>query len=233
MIVSTYQPFFSPFPAFFYKAHLSDLLIVLDDVQFPRGTTWVSRNRFKNDQGTLWVTIPVWKKGLGLQRINQVRICYERDWERKHLASLQSAYAKAPYWREHANVVEAMFSGRFERLVELNLMIIEYLKKQLGIDTPLIVQSDLGIHAKGNELLIQICQKVGATQYLAQDGAKKYLNPKLFEEAGIMPVFCRRPDPVYPQLWGNFIHDLSALDLLFNCGPKSHEILCGSLHHSH
>jgi hypothetical protein len=171
MIVSTYQPFFSPFPAFFYKAHLSDLLVILDAVQFPRGTTWISRNRFKNDQGTLWVTIPVWKKGLGLQKINQVRICYERAWERKHLASLKSAYTKAPYWREHNNVVEAMFSGRFERLVELNLMIIEYLKKYLGIDTPLMVQSDLGIHAQGNELLIQICRKVGATHYLAQDGA--------------------------------------------------------------
>ena len=233
MIVSTYQPLLSPFPAFFHKAHLSDLLVILDAVQFPRGTTWITRNRFKNDQGTLWVTIPVWKKGLGLQKINQVRICYESGWERKHLTSLKSAYARAPYWREHSAAVEAMFSGRFERLVELNLMIIEYLKKQLGIDTPLIVQSDLGIHARGNELLIQICQKVGATHYLAQDGAKKYLNPKPFEEAGIALLFFRRPDPVYPQLWGDFIHDLSAFDLLFNCGPKSHEILCGSVHDSH
>jgi len=42
MIVSTYQPFFSPFPAFFYKAHLSDLIVILDDVQFPLGTTWIN-----------------------------------------------------------------------------------------------------------------------------------------------------------------------------------------------
>ena len=232
MIVSTYQPFFAPFPAFFYKAHLSDLLVILDDVQFPLGTTWISRNRFKNDQGTLWITIPVWKKGLGLQKINQVRICYERGWKRKHLASLKTAYAKAPYWGEHSNMVKDMFSGRFERLVELNLLIIAYLKKHLGIDTPQMIQSDLGIHAKGNELLTQICRKVGASHYLAQDGAKKHLNAKLFGEAGITLRFFRLPDPVYPQLWGNFIRDLSAFDLLFNCGPKSHEILCGSLNHS-
>lgn len=232
MIVSTCQPFFSPFPAFFYKAHLSDLLVILDDVQFPLGTTWISRNRFKNDQGTLWVTIPVWKKDLGLQKINQVRICYERGWKRKHLASLKTAYAKAPYLREHSDVLEDMFSGRFERLVDLNLMIIEYLNKHLGIDTPLMMQSDLGIHAKGNELLIQICRKVTASHYMAQDGARKHLNAKLFEEAGIRLWFSRVPDPVYPQLWGNFIHNLSAFDLLFNCGPKSPEILCGSARHT-
>ena len=228
MIVSTYQPFFSPFPAFFYKAHLSDLMVILDSVQFPLRTTWISRNRFKNDQGTLWITIPVWKRGLGLQKINQVRICYEGNWRKKHFASLKASYANAPYFREHLDVVEDMFSARFERLVDLNLMIIQYLKKHLRIDTPLILESDLGISAKGNKLLIEICRKVQASNYLAQAATKKYLDAGLFADAGIELDFFRPPSPVYPQLWGDFIPDLSAFDLLFNCGPKSHEILCGS-----
>lgn len=232
MIVSTYQPFFSPFPAFFYKALLSDLMVILDEVQFPLRTTWITRNRFKNDQGTLWITIPVWKKGLGLQPINQVRICYEGNWRRKHLASLKTGYANAPYLGEHLDVVKEMFSGRFERLVELNLMIIQYLKKHLRIDTPIRLQSDLGVYGKGNALLIEICRKVGASGFLAQDATKKYLNAKLCAEAGIHLDFFKPPSPVYPQLWGDFIHDLSVFDLLFNCGPKSHEILCGSTHHS-
>ena len=232
MIVSTSQPLFSPFPAFFYKAYLSDLIVVLDDVQFPLRTTWISRNRFKNDQGTLWITIPVWKKGLGLQKINQVRICYEGNWRKKHLISLKTSYANAPYFREHLGVVEEIFSARFERLVDLNVMIIRYLKKHLEIDTPIVLQSDLGISAKGNELLIQICRKVQASKYLAQAPAKKYLDTQLFADAGIEMNFFRPPSPVYPQLWDDFIHDLSAFDLLFNCGPKSHEIVCGLFHHS-
>ncbi len=228
MIVSTYQPFFSPFPAFFYKAHLSDLMVILDNVQFPLRTTWISRNRFKNDQGTLWITIPVWKKGLGLQKINQVRICYEGNWRKKHLASLKTSYANAPYFREHLDVVEEMFSGRFEKLVDLNLMIIHYLKKHLRIVTPLILESDLGISAKGHKLLIEICRKVRASNYLAQAATKKYLDAGLFADSGIELDFFRPPSPVYPQLWGDFIPDLSAFDLLFHCGPRSHEILCGS-----
>jgi hypothetical protein len=228
MIVSTYQPLFSPFPAFFYKAHFSDLMVILDSVQFPLRSTWMTRNRFKNDQGTLWITIPVWKKGLGLQQIDQVRICYEGNWRRKHLASLKSSYANAPYFGEHLDMVQEMFSGKFERLVELNLMIIQYLKKHLRINTPITLQSDLDAYGKGNALLIDICRKVSASHFLAQNATRRYLHARLFAEAGIVLKFFKPPSPVYPQLWGHFIHDLSAFDLLFNCGPKSHDILCGS-----
>ncbi len=72
MMISVNQPYFFPFVSFFYKAYLSDNFVILDDVQFPRGTTWITRNRFKNSQGNLWMTVPVIKKGLGLQKINAV-----------------------------------------------------------------------------------------------------------------------------------------------------------------
>jgi len=225
MIVSTYQPFFAPFSGFFLKAHLSDMMVILNNVQFPQRTTWITRNRFKNDQGTLWITIPVWRKGLGLQRINKVKIYPEGNWRKKHLASLKRFYANAPYLREHLDFVVEIFSERFEKLIDLNMSIIYYLKKHLMIDTPLTLLSDLGIEGKGNELLIKICRKIGSSDYLAQRSAEKYLDKDLFSSAGINLNFFTPTSPVYPQLWGEFIHNLSAFDLLFNCGPKSHEIL--------
>ena len=75
MIISANRPYLASCSGFFYKAHLSDYFVILDDVEFPRKTTWITRNRIKNDQGTLWMTIPVWKKGLWLQQISEVRIC--------------------------------------------------------------------------------------------------------------------------------------------------------------
>ena len=225
MILSTYQPFFAPFPLFFMKARLSTVMVILDDVQFPQRTTWLTRNRFKNDQGILWLSIPVWRKGLGLQMIKDVRICSEGNWARKHLASLRTSYANAPYLSEHLGFVNELFSGRFEHLIDLNMNIIEYLKKHLMIDTPIILQSHLGIKAKGSGLLIEICRKMGSRDYVAQASAKKYLNQELFSSAGISLHFFTPRPPVYPQLWGDFVFNLSALDLLFNCGPKSHEVL--------
>ena len=225
MIVSASQPYFAPFPGFFYKAHLSDIFVLLDDVQFPRGTTWITRNRFKNDQGALWMTIPVHKKGLGLQRINAVKIYHQGHWARKHLVSLQNAYGHAPYFEQHLQFFTALFSRKYEKLVDFNLAIIQYLLNVITIDTKVILSSRLGIQARGNQLLVEICRAVGASRYLAQGPAQKYLDPHLFEQAGIMIEYFKPPVLTYPQLWGNFIPNLSAFDLVLNCGPQARDIL--------
>jgi hypothetical protein len=225
MILSASQPYFAPFPGFFYKAHLSDIFVLLDSVQFPRGTTWITRNRFKNDQGTLWMTIPVWKKGLGLQNIEDVSICHEGHWAQKHLTSLQHAYAHAPYFSEHMNFVREMFSNQYVKLIDLNLAITRYLIKHLAVQTDIKLQSAVGIRSGGTQLLIDMCQYFGASTFLAQQPAAKYLDADLFQQAGILLKFFKPTACIYPQLWGNFVDDLSALDLLFNCGPKARDIL--------
>ena len=162
---------------------------------------------------------------MGLQTIKDVKLCLEGNWRRKHLTSIKTSYAHAPYLREHMDFVSEIFSEKFQYLIDLNMSIIQYLKKCLMIDTSLVSLSDLGIKGKGNELLIEICKKMGSADYLAQVCAKKYLDHRLFSRAGIKLHFFTPPSPVYPQLWGEFIHNLSAFDLLFNCGPKGHEIL--------
>lgn len=225
MIVSGSQPYFAPFPGFFYKAHLADVLVLLDAVQFPRGTTWITRNRFKNDQGTLWMTIPVKKKGLGLQNINAVRIYHEGHWARKHPASLKNAYTNAPYFADHIDFLKKLFSKKFEKLIDLNLEIIRYLIKCLNIDTKVVLLSELGVQTRGHQLLIDICRVMGASCYLAQSPAQKYLDPDLFRDAEIELKYFKLPELIYPQLWGSFIPNLSAFDLVFNCGPKSSELL--------
>ena len=225
MIVSTNQPYFLPFHGFFYKAHLSDIFVVLDTVQLPRGSSWVSRNRFKNDQGALWLSVPVRKKGLGLQRIHEVRICHEVRWVSKHLASLKTAYARAPYLADHLPFIENTYRARFETLFELNMAFIRYLFRQLGIETEIKLLSQLGIQAAGNQMLVEICRRLGASVYLAQHAAAKYLNPAPFQKEGFEIQFIKPPACVYPQLWGAFVSNLSTLDLLFNCGAKAHDIL--------
>ena len=225
MIVSAYQPYFAPFPGFFSKALRSDILVLMDSVQFPQGTTWLNRNRFKNDQGTLWMTVPVWKKGLGLQSINEVRICHDGRWTKKHLASLKTAYAKAPFLEEHLVFLEVIFSDKLEKLIDLNLKIIEYLMEHLRIPAKVQLLSGLGIEAKEPQLSVEICKKLGASHFLAQSSAKKYLDKAAFQKNGVELVFFNPRPPVYPQLWGPFIPNLSAFDLVFNCGPKAHTIL--------
>jgi len=225
MIVSAYQPYFFPFPSFFAKALGSDCFVLLDTVQFPRGTTWLTRNRLKNDNGTLWMTIPVWKKGLGLQKINQVKICHQGRWAKKHMASLKTAYARSPFFEEHLAFLEEVFSTGYERLVDMNLKIILHIMRHLSIGTRVLLLSDLDIDAREPDLSVEICKKLGATSFLAQSSIKKHLREKSFKEHGINLVFFSTVPLIYPQLWGDFIPNLSAFDLLFNCGPRSSAIL--------
>ena len=225
MIISTSRPYFAPFAGFFYQANLCDIFVILDTVQFPRGTTWITRNRFKNDQGTLWMTIPVWKKGLGLQRIDEVGICPEGRQAQKHLLSLKQAYADAPYLSDHLQFAETIFSTAFDRLIDFNMAIIDHLMLNLGVDTQIRRLSEMNIKAAGDDLLIEICRFFNASTYAAPAAACKHLNAGLFEKAGIELRCVKFPSCVYPQLWGDFIPDLSAFDLLFNCGPKAREIL--------
>lgn len=225
MIISANQPYFCPYPGFFYKAWLSDVLVLLDEVQFPRRTTWLSRNRFKNDQGELWLTIPVWKKGLGLQNINRVKICREGRWPRKHLASLTAAYGHAPYLEEHVPFLEKMFSPGFTRLVDLNVAVIRYLLACFQVDTKVVLQSELRVTGRGTGLLVELCRALGATTFLILAPVTKYLEADRFAQAGIELRPFTYVAPVYPQLWGEFLANLSAFDLIFNCGPKAREIL--------
>ena len=225
MIVSAYQPYFAPFPGFFAKALCSDVLVLMDTVQFPMRSTWLTRNRFKNDQGPLYLTVPVWKKGLGLQRIHKVKICHEGRWASKHLATLKTAYSHAPFFQEHEPFVEKLFSPGFEKLMDLNLTILRYLMTCFRISARMILLSELGIETSEPFLSADICTKLGADRFMAQKGAAKYLDAGRFHDAGISLEFFTPRPPVYPQLWGPFIPNLSALDLLFNCGPKCHDIL--------
>jgi len=171
------------------------------------------------------MTVPVWKKGLGLQKIDDVRICHEGRRTKKHLESLKQAYAHAPYFADHLQFTEKLFSTTFYKLIDFNMAIIDHLMLYLGVDTEIRRLSELNIKTGGDHLLIEICRYFDASDYVAPAAAGKYLNADLFEKAGIELHYVKPRVFVYPQLWGDFIPDLSAFDLLFNCGPKAREII--------
>lgn len=226
MIIACHQPAFLPWSGFFYKTMRADCLVLLDEVQFARGFTWVNRNRLKNEQGELWLSVPVCKKGRGLQTIKEVEICYERNWLRKHLQSLRQHYRHAPYYEDHQIQLEDLFHQRWKRLVDLNVGLIRYLAKSLGIaNTAFLLQSELKVRGHGSDLLINVCERIGAQEYLAPAASMKYLDADLFRKHGVSIMSYSFFPPIYPQLYGKFISDLSFLDLLLTCGGKSRDII--------
>ncbi len=178
------------------------------------------------------MTVPVWKKGLGLQKIKDVRICHDTYLQPKHLRSLVQAYGHAPYFSDHLPFLKHIFSVGVERLLDFNVAIIRHLMLYLGVETEVRFLSELNISANGQRLLVEVCNYFKASSYLAPAAAGNYLDQRLFERAGIQLSFHKHRSNVYPQLWGKFIPDLSAFDLIFNCGPKSHDIMLAAPHTS-
>ena len=228
MILTTHQPIFLPWPGFFFKAMQSDVMVLLDHVQFPLGRSWLNRNRLKNDRGMLWLTVPVWKKDLGKQIIRDVQIYDEVNWRKKHLGSILHYYANAPYLKDHYPMIETIYQQEYELLIDLNIDLIRYFWYVMGLKTKLVLQSELGITGRVTDLIVQICCNQNADKYVSFPVVEKYLDTNQFKNNNIEFVTIQYHPPIYPQLWGDFIYNLSVLDLVFNCGPISRDIILHS-----
>jgi hypothetical protein len=225
VIVAVHQPIFLPWPGFFHKAAHADRLVLLDDVQFPTGRSWLYRNRLKNAEGEFWLRVPVKRKGRGLQTVRRVEIDNGQGWRRKHLVGIRQSYAHAPYFADIVPALGAVYERDHALLSEFAIEVIRLLLSTLSIRTPVLRQSELGVGGKGTALLGAICTRLGADRLLALAPAEKHIDADAMARLGCRVVRAAFRPPIYPQLWGEFIYNLSALDLLLNCGPRSREIL--------
>ncbi len=221
MVLSAARPYFCPHPAYFARILESDVFVVLDDVQFPLGATWITRNRFKNDRGVFWMRVPVLRKGLGLQKIRMVRACEGMRWRRKILEGLKHAYRNAPYYEDNSRVFEDVLYSGAGSLLEIDMALIMHVSRALGMEARVIRMSETGVSARGGSIPVELCRELGASKFLAGPCYARSYEPAVLERHGVQVVCTRHQARVYPQLWGGFMPNLSAFDLLFNCGPRS------------
>lgn len=199
-----------------------DVFVLLDDVQFKKNE-WQNRNRIKTATGWQWITVPV-IHNFG-QKIIDVKINNRVNWRRKHMNALIANYSKAPYFKKYRDFFEETYQKEWEYLCDINIHFILFIAKELEIEVPIIRSSTLGVTSTRTQRLIDICKKVGADTYLSGIGGYYYLDFSLFEEEGIKLIFQNFKHPVYPQLYGEFIPNLSVVDALFNCGKDLRKIM--------
>jgi len=130
---------------------------------------------------------------------------------------MEMNYRRAPYFQEIYNFTIAHLCD-YGLLADLNTWIIEGLSYKLRLHASLLKASNYDLKGKNTELLVNIVKRFKGSQYLSGQGAKKYMDESLFEKAGIELVYTDFKHPEYNQLWGEFIPNLSILDLLFNHG---------------
>lgn len=198
-----------------------DEFILYDDMQYTR-RDWRNRNRIKTPQGVQWLTVPVRVKGKYDQAIRETEID-GTDWAGAHWKSIAQNYRKASYFEEIAAIFEPLYRQRqYTQLSALNRELIEAVCAYLGITTKISNSWDYQLVEGKTERLADLCAQGGGTEYISGPAAKDYIEEEVFNERGInISWFSYTGYPEYPQRWGVFTHEVTILDLLFNCGKNA------------
>ncbi|MFT5387697.1 MAG: hypothetical protein ACI9F2_000494 [Lysobacterales bacterium] len=230
MIVTIHQPQYLPWFGYFDKADRADVFILLDDVQFKKND-WQNRNRIRTSNGEAWLSIPIVKESK--QAICHTNINNKTDWKSNHLKTLVMNYTKAPYFKDYITYFEDIFSKEWISLSKLNITLFKQIVTWLGITTQIVKSSDYQVSTDQTMRLVELCQEFKSNTYLAGADGETYMDINRFKENNITIETQNYEHPIYTQLWtqgnsDNFISHMSIIDLLFNHGPDSLNILRGS-----
>jgi hypothetical protein len=223
--VAIVQSSYIPWKGYFDLIRAVDEFILLDEVQFTK-RDWRSRNQIKTKDGLLWLSIPVQTKGRYRQSIMETAIS-DRAWSHRHWQTIQSAYARTPYFERYAPFIASLYERPVsDKLSEVNHSLITAMCTAFGITTRISWSSDYRPAEGRNQRLVDLCVKTGATEYLSGPSAREYLDEQAFAAAGVTVQFADYSGyPMYPQPYPPFEHAVSALDLLFCTGPDALEYM--------
>jgi hypothetical protein len=215
------QSNYIPWKGYFDAINIADEFIIYDDMQYTR-RDWRNRNKIKTKDGVQWLTVPVEVKGKYFQKINETKIS-DPQWAKQHWNTIAHNYSKAAYFNDYKDIFERTYLGNTrEYLSEVNHDFITVVCAILGITTPIRWSSEFDLAEGKTERLVDLCLKAGATDYYSGPAAKSYMDESLFQKAGIkVHYFDYSGYPVYTQLFGEFTHEVSIIDLIFNEGPNA------------
>lgn len=224
MILTAHQPMFMPWLGLFDKIARADVLCIFDDVPFERHG-FGNRNYIKTHSGTQLLTVPVHLEDHLAKPAREVRICNDHAWRRKHVRSIELAYQKAPFFERYIGTLREIYAEEWKYLSGLNRVLLDWLLFELGIKVKIVTASEQRFSGAKSDLVLDMCKKLGATEYIFGSKGQDYCDTEAFVRSGIKVHFQYYRNPVYEQLHGAFAEHLSIIDLLMNCGPKSLRIL--------
>ena len=228
MIVAAHHPSFVPTLAYLDKMAKSDLFVVMDDLPLSP-ERFTHRQRIKLSDGPGWLTVPL-APASGDDRVLSARIDQDVAWRRRTWLAIETHYGTAPHFARYAEELREVFATRWERVLDLDLHLLELARGWLRIHVPIVRASSLGLAGDGTARLIDLCRKVGAHGYLASHDDD--IDTESVGRAGMRVIWQHFDHPVYAQRYPEigFCAQLGFLDLLLNHGPTARDILFSRSH---
>ena len=229
MKVAIHQPHFLPWLGYLHRMAQADVFVLLDHVQFER-RNYQNRTMVRLNDQSHWLTVPVVQNSQKERIVDKLvdnRLDGTKWWSANHFATLRHAYRAAEHFESYADAYKQLFDTQWHRLVDINQAGLDLLREAYGITTPLVRSSELNVEGARADLILNICKALGADTLIAGfGGSRGYLDADAFAQAGVRISFHQFEHPEYPQKGKTpFIRGLSAIDMLFNCGPQSRDWL--------
>ena len=224
MILTAHQPVYLPGLGLFHKIGLADVFCIFDIVQYQK-KDYNNRNRIKTHTGPIWLSVPVGSKDHLDKLICDVKIVHD-GWNKKHARSIRLNYQKAPYFSRYIDAIEEhLLTKRYEFLTDMNSELLKLFLSLLDINVAIVKASDFDFRGQKSDLVLDMCLKLKAQKYIFGEQGKNYADAGAFASAGVEIYFQKYVHPMYKQINGAFVPYMSVVDLLFNVGPDSRNVI--------
>jgi hypothetical protein len=224
MNVVVCQPMFFPWIGIFEQIRIADVFIHFDDVQIPRGRSFVSRVQIKGPSGSQWLTAPI-RRSSSSSVICDVSFDNGTDWRSNHLRTLERCYSKAPFAGEMLALAGRAYSFGGDLVADFNTHAIELIAGYFGLEVRFFRSKDYPTQTKSSEHLLYLVHKFDGLYYITGHGAKAYLDHEMFEKRGIQVRYMNYRRTAYTQQFGSFEPHVSILDVIANCGRGGKKLI--------
>ena len=187
-------------PTYFPNIFLFKTIINSTNILFEVNDHYVKqtlRNRtsIHAANGKLNLSVPVKFSSTKKEKYKDIRICYDSNWQKIHLKSIESAYKNSPFYDFFEDYFINFYNKKEKFLVDLNFnsirLIFEILEKELNCNFT-------------NEYLEKYIDLTDYRSLLTDKNLKEQINFKNYTQ-----VFLEK---------NGFIENLSSIDLIFNKG---------------
>jgi hypothetical protein len=214
------QPYFMPYIGYFQLMSAVDKFVVYDNIEFTK-KGWMNRNRIMVNGEPQYFTVNL-EKGSDYAMVNERKVSpvFVKE-RRKTLAKIEANYRKAPFYEETLPLVKECFECSESSLFDFIFFSIVKVKEHLGIQSELIVSSQLQIdHSLKNKYkLWALSEYLGIQDYINPAGGMELYGKEEFAEHGMNLMFHQANLSAYPQRGvKEFVPALSIIDMLMNLG---------------
>ena len=231
-IISGHQAVYLPWLGLFHKLSLCDVFVYMDTVQYLRND-WNNRNKIRTPQGWTWLTVPIdWRQSPGDALDQIVPRGHDEPgmkdfWQTAHWRTIENNYKNAPFFSDYAGDLRALYMDTvWNRLVDVCWAQFNLMARWFGLDDREIVRmSQVPFEGVKDDLVLDHCLKLGGGGVVFGKLGREYVGVDKFSQRGIKVYFQDYRHPEYRQRFRGFEPYMCALDLVFNHGPASRELL--------